>query len=481
MRPVDEFDTDVGRYRRELLAHCYQMLGSVDDAEDVVQETMVRAWRARHRYDESLASMRTWLHRIATNACLSALSARSRRALPSMLGDASVDAEQPLVAAMDLPWLQPMPSAMLQGDEGDPGTTLLLRGRVRLAFIAALQLLPPRQRSVLILREVLDFPAVEVAAMLETSVPAVNSLLQRARQRLDVSGRAEHDVEAAVLSDDEAQDVVARYTDAFLRADVGGLQHLLLADAVLEMPPVPLWYSGRELYVAFMRRVFRTRGTDWRVVPTGANGQPALVAYLRDGATYRLHTLQVLSVTASGVAANIVFQDPAVFSIFDLAPTLALRGDCRPEPAGRLVQAVGPLNGELVDQPALVDHGLTECVLVELAAEPAERPGLSPLHLAEQANVQVGGVGAVEDGHRRLQGQESELAVEHEQGAAGVVSQPPGPGPLLGAAAPQLPVDQGDADACRLGRAAGGDGDHGRRVVVGQVFEVRLGEVHGRG
>jgi RNA polymerase sigma-70 factor (ECF subfamily) len=314
---TEDFETETTRYRRELLAACYQMLGSVHEAEDVVQETMLRAWRARDRYDASKASMRTWLHRIAANACLNALESKRRRPLPSNLVGSSTDPEQALVPAFDVPWLQPVPTALfLDGEADDPATRLVRTGQLRLAFAAALQLLPPRQRAVLILREVLQFSAAEVAEMIEATVPATNSLLQRARQRL-----ADHaDLEAAAAGaspEDEA--VVERFTAAFLRGDVAELTALLAADAILEMPPVPLWYRGSELYGRFMARVYRDRGTDFLVERVSANGQPALVVRLRDGDTYRLHTLQVLSVAGGRITRNVVFQDPAVFALFGLA------------------------------------------------------------------------------------------------------------------------------------------------------------------
>ena len=307
-----DFERETSRYRRELLAACYQMLGSVHEAEDVVQETMVRAWRARDRYDETKASWRTWLHRIAANACLTALQSRARRPLPSNLVGSSTDAEQVLVPAFDVPWLQPAPTSSFAGAADDPATRLLATGQLRLAFMAALQLLTPRQRAALILCDVLQFPAAEVAAMIDATVPATNSLLQRARRRLADLPDVEHAV-AADASDDEA---VQRFTDAFVRADIAGLAAVLAADAILEMPPVPLWYRGRDLYAQFMVRVYRQRGTRWRVEPLSANGQPAFVAYVDEGAGERLHTIQVLSVADGAIHRNTVFQDPAVFAIF---------------------------------------------------------------------------------------------------------------------------------------------------------------------
>src|SRR5215469_10156728 len=243
------------------------MLGSVHDAEDVVQETMLRAWKARDRYDSALASVRTWLYRIATNACLSALEGRARRPLPSGLGAPSRDPGTPLTPDFDIPWLQPFPDARF-----DAGT----RADMRLALVAAMQYLPPRQRAVLLLREVLEFSAAEVAAQLETTVPAVNSALQRARAALEGAGDAGDIAEPA---EPGARAVIDRYARAFEAADVDALVRLLTDEAVMEMPPVPLWYRGSRDYGLFLRRVFDMRGTGWGMVPLTANGQPALAAY----------------------------------------------------------------------------------------------------------------------------------------------------------------------------------------------------------
>jgi RNA polymerase sigma-70 factor (ECF subfamily) len=305
---------DLEPYRGELVAHCYRMLGSFHEAEDLAQETMLRAWKARDRYDRARSSVRTWLYRIATNACLTALEGRARRPLPSGLGAPSDDPAAPLTPAFEIPWLQPFPDARF-----DPG----VRTDVRLALVAALQVLPPRQRAVLVLREVLDFSAAEVAAQLGTTVPAVNSALQRARAGLagavDVGEVAEPD-------EPEVRAVIDRYVRAFESADVPALVRLLTDDAVLEMPPVPLWYRGSRDYGLFMHRVFEMRGTGWAVRSLAANGQPALAAYAPEpGGGHRLHTLQVLTVTGSRVAHNVVFADPSVFASFALPQEISVR------------------------------------------------------------------------------------------------------------------------------------------------------------
>ncbi len=298
---------DSERYRGELVAYCYRMVGSFHEAEDLVQETMLRAWKARNRYDSTRASVRTWLYRIATNVCLSALEGRARRPLPSGLVAPSDDPGAPLTPAFDVPWLQPFPDARFD---------LGIRADIRLALVAAMQILPPRQRAVLVLREVLEFSAAEVAAQLDTTVPAVNSALQRARAAIAEASEVD---ETSEPDDPKVRAVIGRYTRAFETADVPALVRLLTEDAVLEMPPVPLWYRGSHDYGLFMRRVFDMRGTGWGVRRLTANGQPALAAYAPEpGGGHRLHTLQVFTVTGGQVSRNVVFADPRVFEAFGL-------------------------------------------------------------------------------------------------------------------------------------------------------------------
>lgn len=296
-----DFEQAVARHRHELLVHCYRMLGSVHDAEDAVQETLLRAWRAADRFDPTRASLRTWLYRIATNACLTALESRSSRPLPSSVGPAFDDPDAPLVPNLDVPWLTPIP--------GDPEASAVERSRLRLALVAAQQLLPARQRAALILREALDLPAAEVGESLGMSTAAVNSALQRARATL---ARVGVDPEAAVEPPAEQRAVVDRYVDAFERADVPAITALLADDIVLEMPPNLNWYAGREDYAGFMRRVYRLRGTGWRTEPIWANGEAGFVAYV-DG---MLHTVQVLTVADGLVTRTSVFQAPEVFEAF---------------------------------------------------------------------------------------------------------------------------------------------------------------------
>jgi RNA polymerase sigma-70 factor, ECF subfamily len=196
-----DFDAAAAPFRHELVVHCYRMLGSVEDAEDVAQETLIRAWKARDRYDAERASLRTWLYRIATNACLTALESRPRRPLPSGLGAASDDPDTPLLPDFEVPWLQPLPETYLRRDHTDPLARTAERDGVRLALVAAMQFLPPRQRAVLVLRDVLQFSAAEVAAQLETSTAAVNSALQRARAAIAAAAPEEN---ALLAPDDRA-------------------------------------------------------------------------------------------------------------------------------------------------------------------------------------------------------------------------------------------------------------------------------------
>ena len=313
----EDFERRTAPYRRELLAYCYQMLGSVHDAEDLVQETLLRAWRAYDRFDDSRASLRTWLHRIATNVCLTALESRARRPLPSGLGGPGDDPHAPMIPGQEVPWVQPMPDALILGTQpADPASIILSRGRLRLALIAAMQLLPPRQRAILIMREVLEWSAAEVASALDTTPAAVNSGLQRARARLSDQGIAEDLVDEPLLQEQRA--LVDRYVAAFVDADLTALAGLLTDDVLLEMPPVLNWYEGREHYVQFMARAYELRGTNWRALPVAANGQAALAAYAWAGVDYLAHSIQLFSVTAAGIVRTTVFADPSLFTVFDL-------------------------------------------------------------------------------------------------------------------------------------------------------------------
>lgn len=320
MTAVDDeqgFDERIAAYRAELLAHCYRMLGSVHEAEDLVQETLLRAWRARDQYDETRSSLRTWLYRIATNACLTALASDKRRPLPSGLV-AESDPLRPFTPGHEVPWLQPLPDALL--DAGDPARTAVDRGSLRLAFMAALQHLSARQRAVLILRDVLDFSAAETAEIIGLTTIAVNSSLRRARTSVQQSGA---DPEGrAEATDAEQRAWIERYLSAFVTADVEGLKRLLADDVLMEMPPMLNWFVGKEAYGVFMARIFAALGTDWRFVPLAANGQLGYAAYRGDGDRYHLHTVQLFEMSAIGITRTTVYQDEEVFASFGLAVSL---------------------------------------------------------------------------------------------------------------------------------------------------------------
>jgi RNA polymerase sigma-70 factor (ECF subfamily) len=290
---------DFEPYRRELLAHCYRMLGTPDEAEDVVQETYLRAWRAYDRF-EGRASVRSWLYRIATNACLTALEQRGRRPLPSGLGAPATDPDAPPVPAepTDL-WPRPIPDALITSDADDPAEIAVARDGVRLALIAGLQLLPPRQRAVLILREVLAFPAAEVAEMLGTSVAAVKSTLQRARATLQDAP------EVGSLTEPEQRELLDRYLSAFMNSDLAALESVLRDDAVIEPVPSRTWFAGKRTCVAFLRHVIGEPG-EWHMTPTRANGQPAAAAWYR-GEPFGL---AVLTLGKGGIARITVFGFP---------------------------------------------------------------------------------------------------------------------------------------------------------------------------
>jgi RNA polymerase sigma-70 factor (ECF subfamily) len=318
MPASDEFERDIAPYRQELVAYCYRMLGSIHDAEDAVQETYLRAWRFQDGF-EGRASMRGWLYRIATNVCMTALERRGRRPLPSELAAASDDALAPLNAAhTDVRWLQPVPdSAVGMVGTADPAAVVVSRESIRLAFVAALQQLPARQRSVLLLRDVLAWKSHEVAGMIGTTTDAVNGMLKRARMKL-ASATIERD-EVSQPTDPEERAIVDRYVAAFERADVPALMALIHDDAVFEMPPLPTWFAGSATIGSFFAtRVFHA-GNDWRMIPTRANGQPATAAYLcDDDGQHRAHSISVLTVRDGKIARVVAFLDTGLFAAFGL-------------------------------------------------------------------------------------------------------------------------------------------------------------------
>ena len=317
----DEFLRQADPYRRELLAHCYRMLGSLHDAEDLVQETYLRAWRAYDRF-EGRSSLRTWLHTIATRACLTALEGRARRPLPTGLGAPGSDADDPLVSGAEVPWLEPVPDDRVgiagSGPDGaDPANVVAGVQSLRLALIAALQLLPPRQRAVLVLREVLQLRAAEVAEALGTTTAAVNSALQRARAQLDEAAPNEDDI---VEPDSAAlRRLLDRYVKAFEDKDIAVIVSLFTEDAVWEMPPFTGWYKGAENIGRLIDRWCPAeRPGDMRLLPTRANGQPAFGLYMREGDTYQAYNLPVLTVRPAGITHVVSFFSPGLFGAFGL-------------------------------------------------------------------------------------------------------------------------------------------------------------------
>src|SRR3984957_8852413 len=308
-------------FRRELLAHCYRMLGSVHEAEDVLQETYLRAWRSWGRF-EGRSSVRVWMYRIATNACLTALQGRARRTLPSGLGAPSHDPDAaPRPAGPEVRWLEPIPDALVTPESEDPAAIAAARANLRLALIASLQHLPARQRAVLILRDVLDVPAAEVAQMLETSTAAVKSSLQRARARL--AQVQPHADELAEPSEPAALALLDQYIAAFEGADLAALERALRADATLEMTPSSTWFAGNRNCLRFIARFLGSPGV-YRMRATRANGQPAAAAYRRDDhGVHRAFALVVLTTTAIGIARSPLFCDPArlwAFGVLWAAP-----------------------------------------------------------------------------------------------------------------------------------------------------------------
>ncbi|KOV87276.1 RNA polymerase sigma70 factor [Nocardia sp. NRRL S-836] len=299
-----------------MIAHCYRMTGSYQDAEDVVQDTYLRAMRAVAGF-EARSSLKTWLYRIATNTCITALNHRSRRVLPAGLGGPSDDPDAHVFDDESVPWLEPLPDALL----GDPGEVVVRRESVRLALVAALQYLPVRQRAALLLREVLSWSAAEIAETLGVSVPAVKSLLQRARKRLDEQQVPEPratppELERALLD---------RYITAFESADVTAIRAVIHDDYRLEAIPHPVWFRGLDVCLPFLERhaFAAPRGTV-RLLPTRSNGQPAAAGYRLDPVSGLLHAdgLLVLEVTDGRFSHAVKFTDPALVTAAGLPAVL---------------------------------------------------------------------------------------------------------------------------------------------------------------
>jgi RNA polymerase sigma-70 factor, ECF subfamily len=313
-------DTEIGavpehleQYRRELVGYCYRMLGSIHEAEDAVQDTMLRAWRALATFEDR-AGLRPWLYRIATNVCIDMLKGRARRALPMDVGPPAAGELRRGDARPEATWIGPAPDSLILPPAGDPAERTVSRESVRLAFIAALQHLAPRQRAVLILRDVLRWRAAEVATLLETSADAVNSALRRARAAL---GAVDRDAAPRQPPDDERA-LLAAYVDAFERNDVDALVGLLRDDAILEMPPFELWLRGPDDIRRWLVAV-DALGQE-HMAPVEANGSPAVAVYRppAPGARPSAFAVQVLDVVDGGVGGIHVFLDPALFALFGL-------------------------------------------------------------------------------------------------------------------------------------------------------------------
>ena len=311
-----DFETETAPLRAELLAHCYRMMGSAVEAEDVVQETYLRAWRAFHDF-EGRSSVRTWMYRIATNTCLNALTSASRRVLPQGLGGPPGDPSAPLNQRLDEAWLEPLPDAMLWTTAAPtPEEELLSRENVTIAWTTALQNLPPNQRAVLLLREVLQLSAEETAETLGTTVASVNSALQRCRASIGEGlGSSDAPVDRAV--EDAA---VAAFVDAFERHDFDAVVASLAEHVTWQMPPFDRWYAGAEgSAVLSWTHCPAAAPGDLRYLVTRANGQPAVGMYLRKGRDWEAFQFQVLRVDADGKVDDVVgFFDAHLFRLAGL-------------------------------------------------------------------------------------------------------------------------------------------------------------------
>lgn len=317
---AEEFTARTAPMRREILAHCYRMTGSVHDAEDMLQETYLRAWRAMRGF-ENRSSLRTWMFRIATNACLTHLEGRRRRPLPTGIGAPAAD---PTVQPREdggTPWLEPLPDTLVWSEApADPADAVVDRDSVRLAFVAALQHLTAQQRAVLLLRDVLAWSAAEVAEALDLTVAGVNSTLQRARAHMSKV----QDVTPLEPTDPRLQELLARYVAAFEAYDVAAIVELLAEDVVWEMPPFPGWYSGpRAVGHLISTWCPANAAGDMRMVPTAANGLPALALYMRDvGGVHRAFHVQQVTATPEGVRHVTAWFGEGLFTRFGLPETL---------------------------------------------------------------------------------------------------------------------------------------------------------------
>jgi RNA polymerase sigma-70 factor (ECF subfamily) len=319
----DAYAALVTSHRPALHAHCYRMLGSVPDAEDALQEALLRAWRGLPRF-EGRSSLKTWLYTIATNACLKALERRTAKVMPvdfGPAGDPHGELDEPLVEKV---WLEAYPDDRLMAGVTEPGARYEQRESVEVAFVAALQHLPARQRAVLILRDVLGFTGAEVGEALDMTAAAVYSALQRAHRAVDERLPAQSQQEAAAsIGDERLQALVAKYVDAWERADVGAIVDLLTADATIAMPPFRTWYAGREAVRHFLRKT-PLRARNWRVLPSHANGQVGFATYRVSEGTgvYHWHSMEVITLRGDRIAEIIAFIDPESFTHFGMPATV---------------------------------------------------------------------------------------------------------------------------------------------------------------
>jgi RNA polymerase sigma-70 factor (ECF subfamily) len=326
---TDDLQGVLETYRRELTGYCYRMLGSGFEAEDAVQETMVRAWKGYDRF-EGRSALRSWLYRIATNVCLDMLRGPQRRARPMDLGPSSTVDAFTGVASPEATWVQPIPDAKVVPAEADPAEAAATRDTIRLAFVAALQYLPPRQRAVLILREVLRWQATEVAELLDTSVASVNSALQRARATLADRDLDTETSRPARLDTEGDRDLLARYVDAFERYDIPTLLNLLHEDAVMSMPPHPLWLQGpEEMGKWFLGHGIGCKGS--RLMATAAGGGVAFGSYRPKAPgpgdhTHEPFALQLIEIRDGRISAQHNFLYPELFAACGLPDRLGPDG-----------------------------------------------------------------------------------------------------------------------------------------------------------
>jgi RNA polymerase sigma-70 factor (ECF subfamily) len=304
----ESFEALFERHRGELRVHCYRMLGSYDEAEDLVQETFLRAWKNLDSF-QGRSSVRTWLYKIATNGCLDALDGRARRILPHELAPGS---------AVDIAWLQPFPTA------AEPADLAIERETLELAFLIAIQHLPPRQRAVLLLRDVLGWPAKETASLLDGSVASVNSALQRARTTLK-EHLPRRRTEWTAQPTEQENAVLRRYMEAVERADLAAVAELLAADVRATMPPYLEWHQNRDEVMAAYRTSWNPESPEYvgrfRMVPTHANGRPAVAVYVRrpQDRAYQATAICVLRIEGDRVTEMTAFHDPHLFAAFGLA------------------------------------------------------------------------------------------------------------------------------------------------------------------